>query len=1076
MLTGLISPDSGAAVDSGAFIYGHNVLREMEQIRYSMGVCPQHDVLFENMTVREHILFFSQLKGHTYAQADAEATELTDLFHLESRLDHTGSELSGGQKRKLSVAIAVCGGSKFIVLDEPTAGMDPLARRELWDLLASLRKGRTLLLTTHYMDEADVLGDRVGIMSLGQMQCVGSTQFLKTTYGAGYKLIFEKDLSPTNLFDQDKLAALTQFVTNYIPEAKYFEEDGAENQVLYSLPFETVSKFGKFFTDLESNFVKLGVTNYGVTITSLEDVFLKVGEDHTVTPQANAARYGIGKDRQYHANLISQIIGLMKRKLTYAYNDFITIPLVMLPVAAAITAAALYDQQVISKSDFTNDLVISAMYIGAYLGAPGLIAEFIVRERNDKLRNVLTVMGCDFRAYWIGTFLADYVIMLIPSIVIWITWPAANMPDFYNGMNGLNFFIILLFNVQLIAFSYFFSFVFSSPKSCISLMPIVIIVLIILPNIICLFAVMIAKAIGTKVSQSVLGGVLIWGTMITTPHGALFSAFLDTTQDYSSFISNFPPVGATIAFMIVESALYLGYSYYTDAQSVAMADPQEDPNFDPKVLEGLDADVQTERDRTLSISATGQRPPLAIERLRKVFPPKKVGHRSVIATEDVCFAVDAGEIFGLLGANGAGKTTTLSMLTRHLIPTSGNAFITNQSILNDFSKAATHLGVVTQNNSLWDRLSVESHLKLFARLRGVPEDLVKKVVDGTIDQLELTPHRHKLAMRLSGGMKRKLCVAIALIGDPEVVLLDEPSAGLDPVSRRNLWSVILRTMSHRAVILTTHSMDEAEALCKRIGIMVKGQLRALGTKQHLKNKFGSGYELIVKLIIKEQNLIRQSQANRQSLVKEETEDPDHPDKLRNQIQKLSHFVQKLFPSAFILSENGGLITYEIPKEEMRMGLAFSQLEENKAVLSIEDFTIAQPTLEQVFIRTVNKFSDFKDQSAGSPTVLGGTARLSVEGTALIEGKDVDAEEVSALPNEVVVLDVNKCGCTNFFVKILIGVSLALALLFLGISFAVRSRQVSPTLTLFGMIFLVTSIISCNILYCACCQTPKGADE
>ena len=126
----------------------------------------------------------------------------------------------------------------------------------------------------------------------------------------------------------------------------------------------------------------------------------------------------------------------------------------------------------------------------------------------------------------------------------------------------------------------------------------------------------------------------------------------------------------------------------------------------------------------------------------------------------------------------AGKTTALSMLTRHLVPSSGDAFITQHSILSEFSQGATHLGVVTQNNSLWDRLSVEAHLKLFARLRGVPEDLVKKVVEGTIDQLELTPHRKKLAMKLSGGMKRKLCVAIALIGDPEVVLLDEPSGNL----------------------------------------------------------------------------------------------------------------------------------------------------------------------------------------------------------------------------------------------------------------------------------------------------------
>lgn len=226
---------------------------------------------------------------------------------------------------------------------------------------------------------------------------------------------------------------------------------------------------------------------------------------------------------------------------------------------------------------------------------------------------------------------------------------------------------------------------------------------------------------------------------------------------------------------------------------------------------------------------------------------------------------------------------------------------------------------------------------------------MKQVVDSTIDQLELTPHRKKLSMRLSGGMKRKLCVAIALIGDPEVVLLDEPSAGLDPVSRRNLWSVILRTMSQRAVILTTHSMDEAEALCKRIGIMVKGQLRALGTKQHLKNKFGSGYELVVK--VKVENIVKQS-------------------------VEISNFVSGLFPTASLISDNGGLFTFRIPKEEARMGLAFSELETNKKVLSIEDYSLAQPTLEQVFIRTVN---DYANTSEGSgPTTVGGGVKDAIE--------------------------------------------------------------------------------------------------
>jgi ATP-binding cassette subfamily A (ABC1) protein 3 len=225
--------------------------------------------------------------------------------------------------------------------------------------------------------------------------------------------------------------------------------------------------------------------------------------------------------------------------------------------------------------------------------------------------------------------------------------------------------------------------------------------------------------------------------------------------------------------------------------------------------------------------------------------------------------------------------------------------VAGYSVLSEFNLAATHLGVVTQNNSLWDRLSVESHLKLFARLRGVPEDKVARVVEATIDQLELTPHRFKLAMRLSGGMKRKLCVAIALIGDPEVVLLDEPSAGLDPVSRRNLWTVILRTMSHRSVILTTHSMDEAEALCQRIGIMVQGQLRVLGSKQHLKSRFGSGFELVVKMNVVEGQLDAQTQA-------------------------LTQFVKDMFSSSRVMTVNGGMVTYQIAKEDMKMGKCASE--------------------------------------------------------------------------------------------------------------------------------------------------------
>jgi ABC-type multidrug transport system ATPase subunit len=124
MMTGLIPTDPSIedAKPTDVSIYGHSVITQLNDARLSMGVCPQHDVLFDHLTVREHILFFAQLKGFSFETASQEAEELMKLFHLKHRLDNSGDELSGGQKRKLSVAIAICGGSKFVVLDEPTAG------------------------------------------------------------------------------------------------------------------------------------------------------------------------------------------------------------------------------------------------------------------------------------------------------------------------------------------------------------------------------------------------------------------------------------------------------------------------------------------------------------------------------------------------------------------------------------------------------------------------------------------------------------------------------------------------------------------------------------------------------------------------------------------------------------------------------------------------------------------------------------------------------------------------------------------------------------------------------------------
>jgi ABC-type multidrug transport system ATPase subunit len=247
----------------------------------------------------------------------------------------------------------------------------------------------------------------------------------------------------------------------------------------------------------------------------------------------------------------------------------------------------------------------------------------------------------------------------------------------------------------------------------------------------------------------------------------------------------------------------------------------------------------------------------------------------------------------------------------------------------EFTQGCKHLGVVTQHNTLWDKLTVCNHLRLFARLRGVSSKRLERLVQETISQMELGPYQHRLAERLSGGMKRKLCVAVAIIGNPDVVMLDEPSAGLDPVSRRNLWSTLIKTMSTRAVLLTTHSMEEADALCTRVGIMVEGQLKALGSPQHLKEKIGREYELSLTL----------------DPAKGPPDDPQR-------IAELTSFMHQVFSDSFLLSYDGGVLTYGVPLASIRVGTAFAALEGNRHRLGLSDYSISQPTLEQVFARTV----------------------------------------------------------------------------------------------------------------------------
>uniref|UniRef100_A0AC35TPP7 ABC transporter domain-containing protein n=1 Tax=Rhabditophanes sp. KR3021 TaxID=114890 RepID=A0AC35TPP7_9BILA len=181
VLTGVHSPTKG-----NVFINNLDIRTRMTDIRRDLGFCPQHNVLLGFLSPIEHLEFFCQLKGQKFERD--EAIELLEKIHMADKKNVRADKLSGGQKRKLSLAIALIGNSKVVILDEPSAGVDVHSCREIWNLLLAEKHRRTILITTHYMEEADILSDHISIMLNGKLQCVGSPLYLKKTFGAGYHL------------------------------------------------------------------------------------------------------------------------------------------------------------------------------------------------------------------------------------------------------------------------------------------------------------------------------------------------------------------------------------------------------------------------------------------------------------------------------------------------------------------------------------------------------------------------------------------------------------------------------------------------------------------------------------------------------------------------------------------------------------------------------------------------------------------------------------------------------------------------------------------------------------------------
>ncbi|ORY99506.1 P-loop containing nucleoside triphosphate hydrolase protein [Lobosporangium transversale] len=361
---------------------------------------------------------------------------------------------------------------------------------------------------------------------------------------------------------------------------------------------------------------------------------------------------------------------------------------------------------------------------------------------------------------------------------------------------------------------------------------------------------------------------------------------------------------------------------------------------DQDILEGADADVYAERERVRSYYDPAKAP-LIIQNLFHRYPGKVDP-----ALKGLSFGLEPNTVLGLLGPNGAGKSTLIHLLTGLYQPTSGTAYVAGASIRTDMPTIHSKIGVCPQHDILWGDLTVADHLLFYARLHGIPPHLEQQAVAFAIASVSLTSFRDRQVKGLSGGEKRRVSIAISLLGDNAVILMDEPSTGLDPAVRRVIWDIVNRVKANRTIVLTTHSMEEADILSDRIAIMTSGRLRCIGTSLHLKELYGSGFRLNIS---------------------------SKPGKLQEACESIELKVLKSFKYTRV-DKFTNASTYEIELLNQdqeyvnghgQLSKIFSYLSRPDQFPAIEDWGLSQTTLEDVFIKIVTD----GDAALAMPTIV-----------------------------------------------------------------------------------------------------------
>ncbi|OMH83778.1 ABC transporter A family member 8 [Zancudomyces culisetae] len=576
---------------------------------------------------------------------------------------------------------------------------------------------------------------------------------------------------------------------------------------------------------------------------------------------------------------------------------------------------------------------ISAL-IGALLnplGISSLIAVFtlmLVKEKEARIVVLMQMNGLKLYTYYI----ANYVHFLILSVLCFFFFLVGGYAfklELFTK-TGSSVLVLLLFlwsNVQ-IALAFFFSSIFKGSRSA-----------FVITYLVVIWSVGINNAISQIIPTGVPLAYLIWPPFAAFRVLDLLNGASISTIRPAYTLSDIVPgdeVFSCLMALLIGWFVYLLLALYLNQVLPSEYGIKKPWHFfisdffrrkdlevarlgalDKTELEYEDVYVKNERERVMNGEYTKDTP-LVFKGLRKIYPTGK------LAVKDVTLAVDKGQIFGLLGPNGAGKTTVISIVSGMYKLSSGTAKIAGFDINTETAQVYRHIGICPQHDILWDNLTVSEHLYFFARLKGISPQMEKNVVSKVIASVDLKEFAEVEAKHLSGGQKRRLSIAISFVGNPTVVFLDEPTTGLDPEVRRTVWKVIEDGKKDKTIVISTHSMEEAEVLCDKIGIMAKGTMRCLGSPVELRQLYGNGYLLSV--YTKSQH-----------------------------IENCKEYIGRLLKNnGRIIDSFSNIITWEFSTQTGFLSTIFRELSVNKSAYFIEDWGISQTSLDEVFLRVIGE--------------------------------------------------------------------------------------------------------------------------